>query len=89
VFAQMFDRQITTQYLNFIKQAGYQYSKDVLGFYFDNGLKKYSIMKNGPLFQCYYNQKNGTGWALKAKSNTMFQFDECLKWILNNIQKGN
>lgn len=80
--------QITNQRMQFIKKAGYQYSKDDLGFYFDNGKQRFSIMKTGPIFQCYQNIKTESGWVLKQRSNGILQFDECLTWILNIIQRG-
>ena len=83
----MFNKQITTQYLGFIKQAGYQYSKDSLGYYLDNGMKKFSIIKTGPTFICYYNLKLDGGWVLQAKSQSILEFSECLRWVLTNIQK--
>lgn len=82
------DRQMTNQYFSFIKSSGYQYSKDDLGIYFDNGKNKFSIMKNGHIFQCYFNQKNTNGWTLKDKSNSFFNFIEALQWVLTTIQKN-
>lgn len=83
------NRQLTTQYLNFIKQAGYKYSKDDLGYYFDNNLKKFSIMKVGPVFECYYNIKQGSGvWSLKEKKIGFLDFVQGLRWVLEKIQQG-
>jgi hypothetical protein len=83
------NKQLTTQYFNFIKQAGYEYSKDDLGYYFDSGLKKFSIMKTGSMFECYYNvkQSNG-GWGLKDKQLGIFDFVQGLRWVLTKIQQG-
>jgi hypothetical protein len=83
-----FDRKISKQYFKFIEQAGYLYSKDNLGYYFDNGMKRFSIMKTGPSFQCFYNKKSGQGFVLKAKSTNFIDFNHCLQWVLTNIQKG-
>ena len=83
-----FDRQRITQYMNIIKQADFEYSKDNLGYYFDNGLKKFSIMKSGPLFSCFYNKKSDAGWILKAKQMGILDFGEGLHWIILQIQKG-
>lgn len=84
----MFDENITRQYVKFIIQSGYKYTKDNLGFYFDSGNKKFSIMKTGPLFQCYYNENVDGQWVLKQKSNSIFEFSQGLKWILNIIQNS-
>ena len=78
---------VTRYYMNAIKQYGFQYSKDDLGYYFDNGKSKYSIMKHGPIFQCYLNIKVETNWVLIGKSNGILEFNECLKWVMNSIQK--
>lgn len=84
----MYDKQLARQYMQFIEQAGFKYSKNVLGYYYDNGIKKFSIMKTGPVFVCYYNiNVNGT-WTLKQKSQNLLQFEICLKWILDIIQNG-
>lgn len=80
------NKQLTTQYFNFIKQSGYEYSKDDLGFYFNNGLKRYSIMKTGPFFTCYYNKQEKSQWILKDKSMSMTDFVQCLIWVLKSIQ---
>jgi hypothetical protein len=83
----MSDKNIITQYFNFIKQAGYKYSKDNLGYYFDNGLKRYSIMKTGPMFICYFNIKVNSGFVLKDKSNSTINFEDTLRWVLLKIQQ--
>ncbi|MFW6008416.1 MAG: hypothetical protein ACOCP8_04030 [archaeon] len=82
------NQQIIHQYHQFIKQTGYKYSKDDLGFYFDNGKNKFSIMKSGPSFICYFNVRENNDWILKSKSHMMLQFDEGLRWVLTNIQKN-
>jgi hypothetical protein len=79
---------LTNQYFNFIKQAGYKYWKDGLGYYFDNGSRRFSVMKTGPIFQCYFNVKDNGAWVLKDKSNGILDFDQCLIWVTNNIRKS-
>jgi len=83
-----FDKTVTKQYFTFLEQAGYQYSKDNLGYYFDNGTNRFSIMKTGPLLMCYFNKKIGKSWNLKSKSQSFLDFNLCLQWILTQIQKG-
>jgi len=84
----MYNEQLTRQYMQFIQQAGFKYSKDNLGYYFDNGTKRFSIMKTGPVFDCYYNIRVNGGWVLKLKKPGVLEFQMCLRWILDVIQKG-
>ncbi len=84
----MFNNQLNKQYLEFIKTAGYNSSKDTLGTYFDNGMHRFSIMKTGTIYQCYLNEKSVNGWVLKKKSNNFFNFIDALRWILMIIQRG-
>jgi hypothetical protein len=74
-----------SQYFKTIKQAGYEYSKDSLGYYFTKGDKKFSIMKSGPLFKCYYNINNNGQWILQDNKSDFFDFEQCLIWILQKI----
>lgn len=83
----MYNKQLTRQYLQFIKQAGFKDSKDTLGYYFDNGTKKFSIMISGPTFNCFYNEKINSAWILKLKKPGVLNIEDCLKWILDCIQK--
>jgi hypothetical protein len=82
------NKQLVKQYLDYIKNAGYKYSKDSLGFYFDNNLRRFSVMKTGPTFQCFLNIRVESGWQLKTKSQAgIVEFYQCLIWINNCIQK--
>jgi hypothetical protein len=83
----MNNKQMVVQYFDFIKAAGFDYSKDNLGFYFDNGLKKFSVIKTGPFMQCYYNKMEKDKWVLKDKSQSTSDILVCLMWILKNIQE--
>lgn len=83
----MYNNGQTRQYMQFIQGAGFKYSKDDLGYYFDNGVKKFSIMKTGPIFNCFYNIKVEGSWTLKTKSLGVLQFDMCLQWVINMIQQ--
>lgn len=83
------NKQLTKQYMGFIKQADFEYSKDKIGYYFDNGIKKFSIMQSGPLFNCFYNKKNDNNeYVLVDKRIGEFEFSNCCAWILSHIQKG-
>lgn len=84
----MNNKQIISQHFNFIKQAGFSYSKDDLGFYFDNGLKKFSVIKTGPFMKCYYNKNEKDQWVLKDKSQNTTDILQCLMWIFAHIQNG-
>lgn len=83
------NKELTKQYLNHIKNAGYQYSKDDLGYYFDNGKEKFSINKTGPFYKCFYNIRKNNTWELKNRKNPTMDFNDCLVWILLNIQQKN
>jgi hypothetical protein len=82
------NQQLVNQLFQFIKQAGYSYSKDDLGFYFDSGLKRFSIMKTGPFLKTYYNVKEKGKYKLKDKLASTMNLFECLQWILKKIQQS-
>lgn len=84
----MYDKQLVQQYRKIIRQAGFNESKNVLGYYYDNGLQKFSIMKTGPIFICYHNINTNGVWTLKQKSTGLLQLDICLQWIVNIIQNN-
>lgn len=80
--------QLTKQYGKFLQQVGFKYSKDDLGYYYDNGIKRFSIMKCGSIFNCFYNIKVNDNWVLKDKKQGIIKYEICLRWILDNIQRG-
>ena len=82
------NQPMVNQYFAMIKNAGYKYSKDELGYYFDNGLKRFSIMRTGPFVQAFYNKREDGNWKLQDKQTTTIQLYESLQWILQKIQSG-
>lgn len=82
-----YNEQLTKQYMQFIEQAGYKDYNDNLGYYFDNGIKKFSVMKSGPVFNFFYNKKVDGAWILQLRKMGMLNFEECLRLILDCIQK--
>ena len=72
---------------SFIKLKGYTQSKDVLGFYFDKGDRKLSIMRNASWFICYHNVKVNDSWQLVNKSQIFDNFGSALLWVAREIEK--
>lgn len=77
------------EYYNFIRRKGYVYSKDNMGYYFDLDDTKFSIIKNGPYMQCFYNKKINNSWKLQSCSQHMIDIDKCFLWIINIINESN
>ena len=79
----------TRQYFKLISMLGYTYSKDELGYYFDNRYYRASIMKTGNYYNCYLNKKEDKKFILTDKLLASNSFNECLKWVVMSIQKNN
>jgi len=75
------DQQLVNQYFKYIKDAGYKYWKDDMGFYFEAGIKRFSIIKVGPFLDVYYNKKENGKYTLQEKITGKIQLLECLQWI--------
>ena len=75
------DQKIVSQYFKFIQDSGYKYWKDPLGFYFERGLKRFSVIKIGPFLDVYYNLKENGKFVLQEKVTGKIQLLECLIWI--------
>jgi hypothetical protein len=82
------NQAMVNQYFKFIKQAGFAYSKDSNGFYFNNGTKMFSIIKTGPFMATYYNKKKSNKWILQDKYKSTLKLIDCLQWILKKIQSN-
>ena len=44
-------------YINILKMKGFVLTKDKMGMYFDKGNKKFSIIKIGDIYNCYFNER--------------------------------
>jgi DNA-binding transcriptional regulator YhcF (GntR family) len=82
------NQAMVNQYFKMIKQSGYVYSKDSNGSYFDNGTKRFSVIKTGPFMTTYYNKKKSNRWVLQDKMTATLKTIDCLQWILKKIQSN-
>lgn len=74
------------QYFDIIKNNGFKYSKDAMGYYFDKDDEKFSIIKTGPYCQCFYNKLIDNTWKLQKNSYHLTNFNDCLIWIIENLK---
>jgi hypothetical protein len=79
----------TTEFFMEIKRHGYTRSQDNLGLYFDKGEKRFSCMKHGHMFICYFNKKVNNEWNLQSKSTEFSNVENALRWILIQVQLNN
>jgi hypothetical protein len=71
-----------------IKAHGYKVTSDKMGTYFNNGDKKFSIIKIGDIYNCYYNKKvSERDYELKESFLSQILMKQCLFWIVNNLNK--
>ena len=72
-------------YINLLKTNGYIMTADKMGYYFDKGNKKFSIIKIGDIYNCYLNERNDehSSYALKENFVSQIQLSQCLRWILS------
>ena len=72
-------------YINILKMKGFTLTNDKLGMYFDKGNKKFSIIKIGDIYNCYFNERNDehSGYVLKDNFVSQIQLTQCLRWILS------
>ena len=82
------EQQRVNELYKLIKNYGFKITKDELGYYFDNGPHKFSIMKTGPFFRVYYNILNVNRYELQDKLDTTIRMIDCLEWILRKIQRA-
>lgn len=82
------EQQRVNELYKLIRNYGFKISKDELGYYFDNGPHKFSIMKTGPFMRVYYNILNVNHYELQDKLDTTIRMIDCLEWILRKIQKA-
>lgn len=67
--------------ITYFVKIGYSFKKDALGYYFDKGFNRLSIMKVGPIFNCYHNKFNGNKFILiNSKLNVMNE-QEVFDWM--------
>lgn len=67
---------------------GFQSYKDVLGTYFTKTTHKFSIMKHGNAFICYYNMHKNNQWVLTAKSGVFQNYAQALHWVYERASKA-
>lgn len=80
--------KINNAYYNIIKQAGYKYSKDNMGFYFDNGINKFSIIVIGNIYEFYFNKYENGIYNLIDKQVGVIDLNVILLKIIQIIQEG-
>lgn len=81
------EQQRVNDLYRMIRTYGFKISKDELGYYFDNGPHKFSIIKTGPFMKVYYNVLNVNHYELQDRLNTTMRMIDCLEWILKKIQR--
>ena len=81
------DQQMVNQYFKYIQDSGYRYWKDNLGFYFERGKKRFSVIQVGPLMDVYYNIKQNGKYTLKEKLTGQVLLFNCLRWIYDKSRE--
>lgn len=75
------NKQIINQYFKFLKDSGFKYWKDKLGFYLERNLQRFSIIQIGPYYDVYYNKKENNAFILKDKLTGQISLIKVLQWI--------
>lgn len=75
------DQKLINQYFKFLKDSGYIYWKDKLGFYLSRGVKRFSVIQIGPFLDVYYNKKENGKYVLQEMLKGQISLLDCLKWI--------
>ena len=75
------DQQMVNQYFKYLKDMGYKYWKDDMGFYFEAGIKRFSVIKIGPFLDLYYNKRINGKFTLQEKETGKLRMIDCLQWI--------
>lgn len=75
------NKQIINQYFKFLKDSGFKYWKDKLGFYLECNLQRFSIIQIGPYYDVYYNKKENNVFILKDKLTGQISLIKVLQWI--------
>ena len=60
---------------------GFRYSKDPLGEYFERGTRRVSVMRKGPLYDCYVNDYVGGGFKTVAAQVNLLSREAVLQWL--------
>lgn len=77
------DQKMINQYFKFIQDSGYKYWKDKIGFYFERGIKRFSVIRIGPFLDVYYNKKENGKYTLQEKITGQISLLVCLRWIFD------
>lgn len=75
------NKQIINQYFKFLKDSGFKYWKDKLGFYLERNLQRFSVIQIGPYYDVYYNKKENNQFVLKGKLTGQISLLKVLQWI--------
>lgn len=75
------DQKMINQYFKFLKDSGYRYWKDKIGFYLERGIKRFSVIKIGPFLDVYYNRKENGKYTLKEKLTGQISMFTVVRWI--------
>lgn len=71
-----------------LTSSGFQSYKDVLGIYYTKTTHKFSIMKHGNAFICYYNINRDNQWVLTDKSNPFQDYSQAMMWVYERASKA-
>lgn len=75
-------------YFKLMKESGYRYWKDKLGFYFERGIKRFSAIRIGPYFDVYYNKKENGKYVLQEKITAQISMLTVLVWIFERSKNS-
>lgn len=75
------DQQMVNQYFKYLKDASFKYWKDDMGFYFERGVQRFSVIKIGPFLDVYYNKIENGKYVLQEKKTGLIKVLDALQWI--------
>lgn len=71
--------------ISFFKKLGYKYTKDPNGMYFDKDNIRISVMKCGPIYNCYINEFKSGKFVLIEKQLNLLNLEFVNNWMMTKI----
>ena len=81
------DQKYVNQYFKYLKDAGFKYWKDKMGFYFEAGIRRFSAIQIGPFLDVYFNKKENGKYVLQEKKTGLIKVLDALQWIYDRKTK--
>lgn len=75
------------QLLETIKGFGYKVSSDNMGIYLTGDVNKFSFIKTGDIYNCYYNKLIDGQYVLQENLYSQILLTPCLQWAYNIIRR--